>query len=139
GKVEELTGAKQFGSIIIENDKIYYSNIHMMRKINNLYVYDESSKEVKDLGEEGYTYDINRILTSGGGESLSAANSLKLIGNKLYTIGYLEESDQAPCIYSIDLQTGEVKKLSLPTSQFWIVNDKIYYIETTTKYLITID
>lgn len=139
GKVEELTGAKQFGSIIIENDKIYYSNIHMMRKINNLYVYDESSKEVKNLGEEGYTYDINRILTSGGGESLSAANSLKLIGNKLYTIGYLEESDQAPCIYSIDLQTGEVKKLSLPTSQFWIVNDKIYYIETTTKYLITID
>ena len=27
----------------------------------------------------------------------------------------------------------------MPTSQFWIANAKIYYIETTTKYLITID
>ena len=135
GKVEELTGAKQFGSIIIENGKIYYSNINFMgNPTNNLFEYDENSRTEKRLGEEGYTYDVNRRETL-----YSVANSLKLLENKLYTLGYLEQSDQLPCLYSIDLQTGATKKLSLPTSQFWIVNDKIYYIEATAQTLITID
>jgi hypothetical protein len=139
GKAEKLLEAKQIGSIIAESGKIYYSDMGAMSMVDNLYVYDENTKEITKLGEKGYVYDIERVITSGGGVSYGIIGGIKYVQDKLYSIGYEESGSDSSSLYSIDSKTKESKQLALGTSQFWIIDHQIYYIDTVSKKLMTID
>lgn len=137
GEIYEVIGAKQFGSMIIEDGKIYYSDMSTMLIQDNLYVYDTSTEQKSRLGEEGYTYDITRVLTENGGGSLGIHRGVQYMDHKLYSIGYEEAGRESASLYRIDPATGESQKLTSPISKYWIKEDRIYYIDIATKYLMT--
>lgn len=136
-KLLPITGAKQFGSIIFEKDKLYYSDFHPMGKIeDNLYVVDLVTKEKRAIGNQGYVYDIYTYQKDGW-ESTYIKKQVRIIEYKLYTLGY-EETDEGAvsCVYEISLQDNTQKKITLPASNFWIQKEEIYYIDSTMGYLV---
>ncbi len=138
GKSEKLMNAKLFTNLIFEEGKIYYSTMENYPSGDNLFVYDEKTKTISKLGEAGYVYDINRTLTEQGGTSYSISMGITLLDGNLYTIGYEAKTNKTQGLYKINNTTNQTKKLTESTSQFWIVKDKIYYVDNN-SYLHSMD
>lgn len=139
GKCEKLITCSQFGSLIIEGDMIYYSEMSNGLNPQNMNCYNQKTKKNSTVGSQGYVYDMEVSLVNDEAYSYGICSNAFIRDGKLYTLAYKEGSSEKQAVCSIDLKTNEQKQITKPTANYWMNGDHIYYIESATGYIKTVD
>lgn len=141
GVLKEITAAKSIINFDTLGDYFYYTDFTpMFNAADNLLRVNMKTGEEEKIGEQGFSYGIVRIMGDEGSVSYSGNGALYLKDENIYTLGYKESDpkDQS-AVYKISLDGVIQKKLTLPTKAFWLVDQKIYYTDLSTGYLIQVD
>lgn len=138
-KGEAVGECHGFGSVLINGDMIYHTEMDNWLTPQNIGCYDQKTKQSAKIGNSDYVYDMAVSLVNGELGSYGICSSAVIQDGKLYTLAYKNESAEGPVVCSIDLATNEQKNLTLPAEKFWLSGNHIYYIETATRYLKTVD
>lgn len=141
GAMKEIVYAKSFINYTKTEEYIYYTDFHhMFTGGDNLNRVDTKTGEVTLIGELGYAYGIHRTIDSRGGTSFSGSGALYLSDEFLYTLGY-KDSDlkDEGSVYKFNLADRTQVKLTSAANEFWIEGNKIYYIDSNTDYLGSVD
>lgn len=155
-RVTPLAEAKYFGSIIAEDDVLYYIDtgeipfgLGFYGSLNKLDLKLRKYIEIKNDQDERHLYNFlyDIILTKqDDGMFIDSAKGLQSKGDYLYVqAGLYTKVDDNPAIleeegiYRIYKKTGEHEKLTDAAIQFWIIGDELYYIDGKSGYLIKSD
>lgn len=107
---------------------------------DNLKRVNLQSGEQEWIGEPGNTYGINRNVREDGAVSYGINETLTIKDGYLYTLGYKESDlEDKSAVYKINLAAQTQVKLTASARQFWIEQNQIYYIESESGHLKSID
>ncbi|WP_334072001.1 DUF5050 domain-containing protein [Paenibacillus sp. A14] len=140
GSLKEVLGAKSLIQFVKSGKELYYTDFMSIGDpLNNLYRMDMMTGKEVTLGEPGFAYGIHRDI-SDGGIGYSSDETLHLKDGYLYALGYKDEdpTDQS-AVYKISLADQTQVKLTSPARNFWVKNDRIYYIDAQTGFLYRSD
>lgn len=141
GVLKEITGVKEFISFDVEGKFLYYTDFHpILYCTENLFRMNMETGEKQTLAEKEFTYGISRTVHEQGGTSYTASNSFYIKDGYVYVLGYKENDpgDKAS-VYKISLDGQTKNKLTPPVKTFWLVDQAIYYLDSSTGYLATVD
>lgn len=142
GALKEIAAAKSFMGFDIEGDYLYYADFYPMwgSTANNLQRINLTTGEKETLGETGFVYGVFRVVGDDGSTSLTSKGTFYLKDNGIYTLGYQEDDPKDQCaVYKINLDDNTQENLTMPARDFWSVDDKIYYQDAATGYLVRVD
>jgi len=136
GALKEVLGAKQIVDLTKDGEHIYFADFRFMgMAADNLYRLNAATGEKSLVGEEGFVYGIYRDVRDDG-VSYGASGPLYVKDGYLYTLGFKEDDLQdRGAVYRIDPESGSQVVLTSPAKQFWIVDDRIFYIDAETGHL----
>lgn len=139
GLLKEIAGAKSFINFDTAGEYFYYTDFRPMFFNDNLVRVNMKTGEKETLGEKDFTYGISRTLEQDK-SSYSGNSSFYIKDTYIYTLGY-KESDQKDksSVYKISLDGKNQTKLTLPVKTFWLLDNKIYYTDLSTGYLVIVD
>ncbi len=140
GSLQEVMRTKSLIEFAKDGDYIYFTDFMFMSgPADNLYRLNTKTVERTPIGESGFVYGVHRTIENGG-VGYSSSGALYVRDGYLYTLGY-KESDltDESAVYKINLADRTQVKLTSPTKQFWMVNDRIYYIDASSGYLKSVD
>ncbi|MBW7453751.1 DUF5050 domain-containing protein [Paenibacillus sepulcri] len=140
GALKSVAGAKSFIRFIKEGDYIYQTDFAPMNGgADNLNRVDTKTGEASSIGEPGFAYGINRKIDDRG-ISFGTSHAMYIKDGYLYTLGYKESDPKdVSSVYKINLADGTQVKLSSPANEFWMVDNRIYYSDSSTGYLGRVD
>ncbi|WP_373231901.1 DUF5050 domain-containing protein [Cohnella sp.] len=141
GTLKNVVYAKNFINYIKAGEYIYHTDIHHMSVgDDNLNRVDMKTGEVTSIGQPGYAYGIYRTIEDQGGIRFSGNGALYIKDDYLYTLGYKDSDPKDEgSVYKINLADQTQVKLTSAAKQFWIEDNKIYYIDSKTGYLGRVD
>jgi hypothetical protein len=136
GELKRAAHAKSFINYAIDGQELYAANFHpMFDPANNLSRTDMATGQVTVLGQPGYAYGISRTITDQS-VSYRTNAALYVTDDYIYALGYRESDPKdVSAVYRINRKDQSQKRLTAPTSEFWMVNDRIYYIDAGTGNL----
>ncbi|WP_199618215.1 DUF5050 domain-containing protein [Paenibacillus alkalitolerans] len=141
GTPKEVLSTKDLINFVKAGKYIYFTDFSINGgPENNLYRVDTKTGEKQYFGEEGFAYGINRTIEEGGGISYWSNGGMYVKDGYLYTLAYKEtDPKDESSVYKINLADRTQVKLTSPAKDFWMENNQIYYIETSTGYLKRVD
>jgi len=141
GELTKITNAKTFIQYVKSDGLLYYTDFSpMARAADNLYKVELETGEKTQLGENGYMYGVNRTVHDGGSISMSGNSGLYIQNQYLYTLAVKEDDlNDRSAVYKINLTDGTQVKLTSSAGSFWLLNDKLYYTDLETGYLMKAD
>ncbi|WP_309119332.1 DUF5050 domain-containing protein [Paenibacillus sp.] len=140
GVIRKVLSAKSLIQLAKDGNELYYTDSSFMGNMqNNLSRIDATTGEETIVGESGYTYGIYRSIR-GDGVSYGGNGSLYAKDGFVYSLGYKESDPKdVSAVYRIDAAAGTQAKLTAPAKQFWMFDDRIYYIDEATSALHRVD
>ena len=112
----------------------------MSDSTQNIAKIDIKTGQVTAIGQPDYTYGVYREITEEGTSFNDSRQSLYVKGDYLYTIGYKDNDlKDTSAVYKINLKDQSQTKLTDATKQFWLIEDKIYYIDAALGTLKMLD
>jgi len=141
GSLKEVLSAKSLIQFVKSGKTLYYTDFKFMGDpTNNLYRMDMATGQEVPLGEPGFTYGIHRTISDGGGVGYSSNGTLHLKDGYLYVLGYKEEdAKDLSAVYKISLADQTQVRLTSPARNFWVKDDRIYFIDAQTGFLVQTD
>ena len=139
GKCEKLIGCSQFGSLIIDGNMIYYTEMSNWLNTQNIGCYNQKTKQNGTIGSPSYVYDMKMSLVDDEANGYGICGNAFIRNGKLYTLAYENGSSKKQAVCSIDLKTNVQKQITTPTANYWLNGEHIYYIESATGYIKTVD
>ncbi|QHW30932.1 DUF5050 domain-containing protein [Paenibacillus rhizovicinus] len=104
---------------------------------DNLSRTDLKTGKSEAFGEEGFSYGITRSL-SDAGLGFGASEKMYIQDGYLYTLGYKDSDPKdVSAVYKLDLAKGTQVKLTTAAYDFWLVNNRVYYLDSVTGYVQT--
>lgn len=104
---------------------------------DNLYRVDAGTGKETQLGEPGYAYGVARSVEENGGVGLRTDPTLTLKDGALYAIGFNDSDLKDPnSLYRIDLTGRTHVKLATGVSRFWLIGERIYYVDESSGRLM---
>ncbi len=140
GAAKMIANAHNFIQFIKAGDYLYETDFHpMVNEGKNLYRVNMQTGKFAIIEEPGYAYGIVRK-SDGHGTSLSGNRALYIKDGFLYTLGY-KQSDlkDESAVYKINLADQTQVKLTPSTDRFWLADNRIYYIDSASGYLKSVD
>jgi hypothetical protein len=140
GVLRELVSGKNFVTYEKYGDNLYVEDYNFMSgSTRNIAKIDIKTGQATAIGQPDYTYGVYREITDQG-TSQSYSQSFYMKDGYLYTIGYKDSDPKdTGAIYRINLADQSQIKLTDATKQFWLIEDKIYYIDAASGTLKMLD
>ncbi|WP_379343880.1 stalk domain-containing protein [Paenibacillus sp. GCM10027629] len=131
GALRELASGKNFVTFEKYGEYLYAEDFHFMTgSTRNIAKIDMKTGQSTAIGQPDYTYGVYREVTDQGTSMNYSQSSLYVMDDYLYTIGYKESDPKDKGgVYKINLKDQSQTKLTSATNQFWLIDDKIYYID----------
>jgi|GEM_PF-1386010 len=131
GKLVEVASAKSFIDYKLDDSALYAMDFQLMNDMrDNLTRYDRQSGARTVLGEPGYAYGVNRVISE---DSVSHATrpSMVVRDQAVYALGYDEQDPKdATAVYRIDGKGRSHTRLTGPADDFWLVGETLYYLDS---------
>ncbi|MGL4737774.1 MAG: DUF5050 domain-containing protein [Cellulosilyticaceae bacterium] len=142
GKLRDIGSAKAFLKWDVVGDNLYYIDSLSAHgpDANNLFRKNLTTGEVTQLGDEKtmfYEGNSNpNDLDNWYGEQ-----AFEIHDGKLFAMGFdlADEYRKKHYVYSVDLATGEQKRVTVLADQFRIIDQTLYYIDGSAGYLVRCD
>ncbi|WP_308639688.1 stalk domain-containing protein [Paenibacillus silvisoli] len=141
GALAEVSSAKSFINFVKSGDVLYQSDFSAMFSggTDNLSRIDLKTGKETAVGQKGYTYGVNRVI-SDTSLSYGYNQALFMKDGSLFVSGYLDSDEKdSSAVYKINPATNTQVKLTGPASQFWISGSFIYYIDGVNGYFKRVD
>ena len=141
GVLRELVSGKSFITFEKYGAYLYAQDYHFMTgSTQNIAKIDIKTGQATMIGHPDYTYGVYREIKKESTSYNYSQSSFYMKDDYLYTIGY-QESDlkDIAAVYQINLKDQSQKKLTDATKQFWLIEDKIYYIDAASGTLKMLD
>jgi hypothetical protein len=141
GTLKRVADSKSFISYIKTGDYIYSMAFNYMYDMpNNLNRVNVKTGEVTAIGNPAYAYGINRTIEEHGGISYTSKRAMYIKNDYLYTLGYKESDPKdESAVYRISLTDQTQVKLTSSAREMWMVDNKIYYIDSKSGYFASVD
>ncbi|WP_199615089.1 DUF5050 domain-containing protein [Paenibacillus alkalitolerans] len=141
GALKKVLSAKSLIKFAKDRDNIYFTDFRFMSgPANNLFLVDNTSGKDTMIGEDSFAYGVSRTFTENGGVSYGVSEALYIKDGYLYTLGYKEsDPEDKSSVYKINLADRTQVKLTSPAKDFWMVDNQIYYIDSSSGYLHRVD
>ncbi len=138
GTLKEVLSAKELVGFTRDQGAVYYTDFRFMGKTeDNLSRVDATTGKVTPLGEPGYVYGATRSVEDQGGIGFSIDSTLVLKDGALYAIGFNNSDPKdANAVYRIDSTGRKHVKLAADARQFWLIGERIYYLEESSGRLM---
>jgi hypothetical protein len=140
GQLQSVTTAKDLIDMERQGDYLYKSDFKFMSgPADNLSRLDTRTGETMAIGQPGFAYGITRTIDEQG-TSWGAAGDMYIKDGYLYTLAYQESNlEDTSAVYKVNLSNQSQVKMSSPANDFWMLNNLIYYIDSNTGYLKSLD
>ncbi|OAB40891.1 stalk domain-containing protein [Paenibacillus glacialis] len=141
GVLKELVSGKNFIACEKYETSLYVEDFNFMSEsTRNIEMIDIKTGQATAIGQPDYTYGVYREITEEGTSFNYSRQSLYVKGDYLYTIGYKDSDPKdTSAVYKINLNDQSQTKLTDATKQFWLIEDKIYYIDAASGTLKLLD
>ncbi|QHT59816.1 DUF5050 domain-containing protein [Paenibacillus lycopersici] len=136
GTATAVTTEHSFNGFVKAGQYMYDSSFTPIGDaVDNLNRTDLKNGASTAIGAKGFTYGVTRSISSDM-LSYGMSNALYVQDGFLYTLGYKDsDPNDVSAVYKLDLAKGTQVKLTPPASDFWLVNGRIYYIDSAGGYL----
>ncbi|WP_438350668.1 stalk domain-containing protein [Paenibacillus sp. FA6] len=141
GVLRELANGKNFITFEKYETSLYVEDFNFMSgSTRNIEMIDIKTGQATAIGQPDYTYGVYREITEESTSYNYSQSSFYMKDDYLYTIGY-QDSDpkDMAAVYKINLKDQSQTKLTDATKQFWLIEDKIYYIDAASGALKMLD
>jgi hypothetical protein len=141
GLLRELVSGKYFITVEKYGEYLYVEDFNFMSdSTRNIKQIDIKTGQAKAIGQPDYTYGVYREITDEGTSYNYSQSSFYMKDDYLYTIGYKDNDPKdTGAMYKINLKDQSQMKLTDATMQFWMIEDKIYYIDAASGTLKMLD
>lgn len=126
GALRGIAEGDNFITSVKAGDALYTEDFdYMSDNMNKIAKMDIKTGKAEAIGQPGYTYGVYR-----GNTGTNYSQSLFVKDDDLYTIAYkANDPKDLGSVYRINLKDRSQKKLTETVRMFWVVDDKIYYID----------